>query len=94
MLTILEQYERKCEEGGGDVICPTCHIEIGEYDDWVVASRYIESNRCPICDCAEDDWDCTHKWCVHCKNWCEARKEQAEYERHVENEWRSEYKYK
>ena len=95
MLTILEQFERKCEEGEGDVICPVCKVEIGQYDDWVIACNHIEHDRCPICDCGTFGEDCngTYEWCENCTDWCEAREEQeeqAEYERYAENQWRSE----
>ena len=88
MISIVEQFNIKCELGEGDVICPDCNVEIGQYDDFVFAWNHIERDRCPICECNGDS-DGTYPWCEHCKNWCDARKEQeeqAEYEQYIEHD--------
>ena len=84
-LSIIEQFEISCEVCEGDIVCPHCGVEIGQFYHWAKAADHIEHDRCPICSCEEDNG--TYEWCEHCTNRCEAREEleeQAAYERHVE----------
>ena len=87
-LSILEQFNRVCKDGEGDIICPECGVEIGQWYD--AAWRYLEKGKCPICDCNGDTDDIgKHEWCEHCTDWCEGRKEleeQRECERYIDNE--------
>jgi hypothetical protein len=89
--TIAEQFAEHCENYEGDVICPHCGQEIGQYYEWGVAANLIEHDKCPICDCNAfgEDCDGTYEWCEHCKYPCENRIElqkRWEYESHVESE--------
>ena len=88
-LSIIGQFDISCETGKGDIICPDCGVEIGQFYHWVKAADHIEHDRCPICHCDAlgEDCDGTYEWCEHCKHSCEGREaleERGEYERHVD----------
>jgi hypothetical protein len=90
-LSIAEQFDISCEVGEGDIICPDCGVEIGQFYHWIQAANHIEHDRCPICHCNAHGEDCdgTYEWCEHCTLPCEGRRElktQLAYERHVDFE--------
>ena len=89
MTTILEQFILSGDNGEGDIICPLCDTEIGQFYNEGGAS-YIEFGLCPICNCNLNDRRGKKKWCDHCKIPCEERielEEQWERERWEELEW-------
>jgi hypothetical protein len=67
--SIIAQFDRICEDGDGDIICPHCGTEIHQFFGHWVAMEHIENNRCPICDCGTGHEDCdgTYDWCGHCQ---------------------------
>jgi len=74
MLSILEQHERICADGEGDIICPDCGQEIGQFYGWFIAAECIEKDACPMCSC-NHRWE-LHAWCKSCRNeYCEQWKE-------------------
>jgi hypothetical protein len=89
--SILEQFNRLCEDGEGEIICPRCNVNIEPFYVSGDAASYIERDQCPICDCDDrteeerGEWD----WCEHCTNWCEERDEledQREYDEIISRE--------
>ena len=87
MTTILEQLNRICNEGDGDIFCPDCGTEIHQFYHWIVVANHIEHDRCPMCACEEDNG--TYEWCDLCKTPCAERIElerQWDYENHLCNE--------
>ena len=71
--TILDQYRQVWETGEGDIICPLCEQEIGQWHD--EASDYLANGCCPFCDCngiAEQECEWRER-CNHCpgKKSCE-----------------------
>ena len=90
-LTILEQFDICCANGEGDIICPGCGVDIGQFYHWIKAANHIEHNRCPICHCDAygEDCDGTDEWCEHCTRPCEGREkleEQREYDAHIDQQ--------
>ena len=69
MLTILEQHEL-----GGEIVCPHCGNEIGQYYGQGGESN-IENDACVFCDCdlGYDD-EGTKKWCIDCERRCDGKK--------------------
>ena len=65
-LSILAQFDRVCDDCGGDIICSRCGNEIHQYYHWWVAADHIEHDRCPICDC--EGGSGTYEWCEQCRD--------------------------
>jgi hypothetical protein len=96
MTTILEQFETVCDHGKGDIVCPLCGVNIGQFSTWDYAYDKIASGKCPICDCTLDEGCGEQEWCELCKVPCAERIEldkQWDHVRHLCNEADTRRKY-
>ena len=51
-MTILEQWEKSCNDCESKVICPDCHKEVGQYyANDSAAAALLDAGKCPFCDC-------------------------------------------
>ena len=94
--TILEQFEASCAKGEGDIICPRCNVELGQFATWEYVYDLIASGKCPICDCDLDEGRGMKDWCDLCKTPCEERmglEKQWGYETHLCHEADARRKY-
>jgi len=94
--TILKQFEASCAKGEGDIVCPACGVELGQFASWDYVYDRIACGKCPICDCDLDEKRGERDWCDLCKIPCEERIElekQWNYEQHLCNEADSRRKY-
>jgi len=96
MPSILEQFEQSCTNGEGDIVCPRCRVELGQFSTWEYVYGMIESGKCPMCDCNLDKGRGTKDWCDLCKTPCEERmglEKQWDYETHLCHEADARRKY-
>jgi len=94
--TILEQFEKSCSTGEGDIVCPRCKVEIGKFALCGDAYDVISQGLCPICDCNLDEGCGEQEWCEWCKTPCKERialTQQWDYENHLCNEADARRKY-
>ena len=94
--SILEQFEKSCTKGEGNIVCPGCKVELGQFASWDYVYDMIMSNKCPICDCDLDEKRGARDWCDLCKSPCEERIElvkQWDYENHLCDEADARRKY-
>jgi len=84
--SILEQFEKSCSTGEGDIVCPRCKVEIGKFALCGDAYDVISQGLCPICDCDLDEGCGKQEWCEWCKSPCKERialAQQWDYENHL-----------
>jgi hypothetical protein len=82
--SILEQFERSCTTGKGDIVCPRCRVEIGKFAASDDAYDLVSQGLCPICECNLDEGRGEQEWCEFCKVPCEDR---IELDKQWDHEW-------